>query len=441
MHRVLELARDRLNLVCGTSGILVIGTLGLLLEFTSTPDAGILDPVMAASAEETRVAVLDSGRTLGGILSESTLSLPEQYEVLTAIRGHANPSRLQAGLEISFRYVRETDRILGIEVAVSDDEAVRIERRPGGWESALIPTPVRADTLSVGGRIDSDLWTSMVTNPGLSDLPEGDRAQVIGLLDRVFRWSVDFSREIQPGDSYRMVLEREVRPDGSMRSGRIVAAELVNAGRPLYAIWFDVQGDELGGHYELSGESIRAAFIRAPLEFMRISSRFNRNRFHPVLRVSRPHTGVDYAAAPGTPVMATANGVVSYSGWNGGYGNFVEVRHDNGFVTRYAHLSAVAAGASAGSRVLQGETIGLVGMTGLATGPHLHYEMHRNGAPIDPLTVDIPAGDPIPPFERARWAVELADRLAILSAMPGRVVYQVAQAETPESKAATAIRP
>ncbi len=440
MHRCLKLARNRMDLVCGVGGVLAIGAFGLLPGVISVPDAGVLDPVVAATAEDTRVAMLEPGRTLGGILSESSLSLPEQQEVLKAVRDHADPARLRAGSEIRFRYVRATDRLRGIDVAVSDDEVVRVDRRGDGWGSALVPTPVWADTLAIGGRIDSDLWSSMVTNPGLSDLPAADRAYVIHLLDRVFRWSVDFSRQIQRGDSYRIVLEREVRPDGSMRSGRLLAAELVNVGRPLYAIWFDLHGDEVGGHYDLAGESNRAAFIRAPLEFMRISSRFNRNRFHPILRVSRPHIGVDYAAVTGTPVMATADGVVSLSGRNRGYGNSVEIRHDNGFVTRYAHLSAVAVGARAGSRVSQGETIGFVGMTGLATGPHLHYEMHRNGAPIDPLTVDIPVVDPIPLIERARWRAELAGRLAILRTVPGRAIFQVAEGDTPASEAAAALR-
>ena len=440
MHRVLKLARNRLSLVCGVSGMLGIGAFGLLSAVSSVPDAGVLDPVMAAAAEDTRVAVLARGRTLGAVLGESTLSVQEQQDVLTAVRAHSNPSRLRAGTEIRFRVVRATDWIRGIDIAVSNDELVRVDRRTDGWGSALIPTPVRADTLAIGGTIDSDLWSSIVANAGLGDLPQADRAYVIHLLDRVFRWSVDFAREIQPSDSYRIVLEREVRPDGSMRSGRLLAAELVNAGRPLYAIWFDLHGDGEGGHYDLAGESNRAAFIRAPLEFMRISSRFNRNRFHPILQVSRPHIGVDYAAAKGTPVMATADGVVSFSGRNGGYGNSLEIRHDSGFVTRYAHLNAFVAGVGAGSRVAQGGTIGFVGMTGLATGPHLHYEMHRNGVPVDPLTVDIPVGEPIPLIERARWRAELNARLSILRTVPGRAVFQVAEGDTPAAKVPTALR-
>lgn len=436
----MELGGSRLNLIGGMSGILGIGVFALVPLVPSTPDAGPLEPLVAVSAEETRVEVLGSGRTLGGILQQSTLSGTEQQRILTAFRERANPSRLRAGTEISFRYLRGTERIRGVEVVVSDDEVVRLERGTLGWASSLVRTPVRVDTLSISGQIESDLWTSVVTNPGLAAMPRQDRAEVIWLLDRVFQWKVDFSRQIQRGDSYRMVFERRVRPDGSMRSGRILAAELVNSNQPMYAVWFDLHGDEVGGYYDLEGESIRRAFIRAPLEFRRISSRFSRRRFHPILRVPRPHIGVDYAAATGTPVMATADGVVARRAADGGYGNVVEIRHANGFMTRYAHLNGFARGVGPGTRVRQGQTIGYVGMTGLATGPHLHYEMHRSGSPVDPLTVDIPSGDPIPPSARDRWASDLQARLAVLRTVPGGATIRVAEAPIQEPDATATTR-
>ena len=439
MHRLLALVRSRAHLLAGMGGLLGIGAVGLAPEYDSTPDAGVLDPLEVASAEKTEVLTLESGRFLGPLLRESDLPEPIQNEVVAAIERHANPSRLPENTEVRIRYVRDTRRVLGIEVQHSDDALVRIDPRPWGWQSALVVTPVRTDTIAVGGLIDTSLWTSVMRNAELADVPESGREQIIGLLDRVFRWSVDFSRQSQPGDTYRVVLEREVRPNGSMRSVRILAAELVNADRPLHAIWFDVHGDGDGGYYDLDGESTRAAFIRAPVEFLRISSRFSRNRFHPILRVPRPHVGVDYAAATGTPVMATADGVVTYSGRNGGYGIFVEIRHDEEYTTRYAHLSVATV--RVGSRVAQGQTIGEVGMTGLATGPHLHYELHRRGSPIDPLTLaDIPTGDPIPPLERDRWVAELGGRLAILRTIPSTAVLRVAQAQTPKPEAAPAIR-
>jgi hypothetical protein len=408
----------------------------------STPDAGTLAPVEAASAEVVQVEVLRPGGTFGEVIGESSLSVLDQQRLLMAFRERANPGRLRSGTEVSFRFRRGSDRVRGVDVAVSPDEVVRLDRGSLGWRSTLIRTPVWTDTLAVAGTIRTDLWTAVVMNPALRHMPTGDRMEVIHYLDRVFQWQLDFSRQIQPDDSYRLAFEREVRPDGSMRSGRILAAELVNAGKALHAVWFDLHGDGVGGYYDLEGESLQRAFIRAPLEYRRISSRYNPNRFHPILNTRRPHIGVDYAAASGTPVMATADGVVRLRGVNGGYGNSIEITHSNGYMTRYGHLSGYAQGLRVGGRVSQGEVIGYVGMTGLATGPHLHYEMHRNGSSIDPLSIDtdIPAGDPIPPEARERWLADLEVRVAVLERLQGDPVLRIAQVESSPSPARDAGR-
>lgn len=427
MDRVFEVLRSRLLALVGVGGFLSIGAMGgVPLLLPSTPDAGALEPITAVSAEDTRIEVLASGRTFGEILSGTPLSGSEQHAVLLAFRERANPTRLRTGTEVSLRYARGDVRLRGVDVAVSSDELVRLERHPYGWSSEVVETPVWADTIAVAGTIDTDLWSAVVFNPALAHMPNGDRAQVIHYLDRVFQWQLDFSRQIQQGDSYRLVFERQVRPDGSMRSGQILAAELVNSGSPLHAVYFDLHGDGVGGYYDLEGESLRRAFMRAPLEYRRISSRFSRNRYHPILNRTRAHTGVDYAAATGTPVMATSDGVVTHRGVNGGYGNMVEIRHANGYVTRYAHLNGFA-DVRSGGRVSQGQVVGYVGMTGLATGPHLHYELHQNGTPVDPLNIDMPSGDPIPSEARERWESELRTRHAMLESLPGGPVLTMAQ--------------
>ncbi|MEX1257043.1 MAG: peptidoglycan DD-metalloendopeptidase family protein [Gemmatimonadota bacterium] len=432
MNRIMRLVREPIVALMGMGGFLGVGALAVLPVFSSTPDAGLLTPLRAASAEEIRVEVLASGQTFGGVLERSSLSANEQQSVLLAFRELANPARLRTGTEVVLRFVRGAGALRGVDVAVSKDELVRLERDGYGWRSSLVETPVWTDTITVAAIIERDLWSAIVLNPDLEVMPRADRAEVIHLMDRVFQWQLDFSRQIQHGDSYRLAFEREVRPDGSMRSGRILAAEIVNSGTPLHAIWFDLHGDEVGGYYDLAGESLRRAFIRAPLEYRRISSTFSMNRFHPILRVSRPHIGVDYAAASGTPVMATADGTVTLRGVNGGYGNSIEIRHANGFMTRYAHLSGYASGLRAGGRVSQGQVIGYVGMTGQATGPHLHYEMHRNGSAVDPLNIDIPAGDPIPADARTRWTEDLTGRYAILNSLPSGSESRIAQTEGEE---------
>jgi murein DD-endopeptidase MepM/ murein hydrolase activator NlpD len=258
-----------------------------------------------------------------------------------------------------------------------------------------------------------------VQNPALETLTYADRNALIDHLDRVFQWLVDFSRQIRVGDTYRFAFEREVRPDGSMRSGHLLAAELVNQGHAIHAVYFDPNGDGQGSYFDLEGQSVRRAFLLKPLAFRRISSRFTNSRFHPVLRTWRAHRGVDYAADAGTEVMATADGVVIERGWDNSYGNTIRIRHANGWVTRYAHMRAFKSGIAVGSRVRQSDIIGYVGMTGLATGPHLHYEMLQSGQFKDPLSVDLPAGDPVPTENRMQWLEARNVRVTLLESIPG----------------------
>jgi murein DD-endopeptidase MepM/ murein hydrolase activator NlpD len=413
----------------GLGGAMAIGALLFVPNLPGTPDAGLLAPLHAETAEEVKIEVLGHGETFGGILSRVMIPHAEQQALLLAFQEHASPSRLRVGTEVTLRYLRGEPDVRAIEVVVSPDELLRIERSDFGWRSAKVETPVWVDTVFVHGEITRDLWSAVVLNPDLEDMPRADRARVIDLMDRVFQWQLDFSRQIQSGDSYRLAFEREVRPDGTMRKGRILAAELVNRDRPLHAIWFDLHDDGVGGYYDLEGESLRRAFLKAPLEFRRISSRFNMNRFHPILNTRRPHIGVDYAAATGTPVMATSDGTVTIRGVQGGYGNLVEIRHSSGYVTKYAHLNGFASDVRAGTRVRQGQIIGYVGMTGLATGPHLHYELHKDGRPVDPLSVDIPSGDPIPAAYMERWNVEADVRFALLNRAAQGPGFQMARAE------------
>ena len=411
------------------------GAVALALLFLGHPDAAssgkmVLAPVYAAPAERVVVRALRSGETLGEVLYQ-TMDANEQDALLMAFQEQASPRRMRVGTEVTLRYEARDSSLRGVDVALSPDETVRLTRAGGAWRSTTVETPVWVDTLYVAGTIEDVLWNAVVGNPGLEELPPQDRAQLIHHLDQVFQWQIDFSRQIQRGDYYRFAFERRVRPDGSMRSGHIVAAELVNSGTSLHAIWFDPNDDGKGTYYDLEGKSVRRAFLMKPLEFRRISSRFTNARFHPILQTWRAHRGVDYAADAGTPIMATGDGVITIRGRSGGLGNAVEIRHANGFVTRYGHMSRFASGRILGSRVRQGDVIGFVGSTGLATGPHLHYEMHRSGRPIDPMAVQLPAGDPIPREALARWSSEMLGRLALLELLPGADRVRVAGRPSP----------
>lgn len=406
-------------------GLLAVGA--VLASACSTPDAGVLEKIYAEPAERREVRILGPGETLGGILEEN-LDRGEQQAVLLAFQERASPRRLKVDSEVVLRFVGE-ETLRGVDVVLNPDETVRITKGPYAWSSTVVETPTRIDTLLVSGSIEQSLWASLVENDDLLDMPYNDKGILVDELDKVFQWQLDFSRQIQPGDEFRVAFERQVRPDGSMRGGHVVAAEFVNVGKAYRAIWFDPNGDGEGSYYDEEGNSVRRSFLLKPLTFRRISSRFNPGRRHPILNTIRAHRGVDYAADAGTPIMATADGVVQHRGALGGLGNAVVIAHANGFTTRYGHMSRFAAGVRVGSRVSQGDVVGYVGMTGLATGPHLHYEMIRNGRHVDPLAVDLPNGDPVPGEVMDRWTAELTPRMALLELVPSPAAGRIADVD------------
>lgn len=384
---------------------------------TEVPDAGRHQTLVVPPAEQAFVHTLGRGQTLGGLLYQA-IDANEQARFLLAFQEHADPRRLGERTEITLRYLNGRNELRGVDVALNGDETVRIDRDITGWRSTLIETPVYVDTLYASGEISTFFWNSVVDNPILDQVRYEDRNSLIDHLDRVFQWQIDFSRQIRVGDTYRFAFEREVRPDGSMRAGRLLAAEFVNSGTPYHAIYFDPNGDGRGSYFDLDGQSVRRAFLLKPLSYRRISGRFVNSRRHPVLNTIRAHRGIDYAADVGTEIMATSDGVVIHRGPKGSFGNTVEIRHPNGWITRYAHLNGFKDGIYQGTRVHQGDIIGFVGMTGLASGPHLHYEMLQNGRQFDPLSVDLPAGDPVPSDDVVRWATEKGGRVALLETIP-----------------------
>ena len=371
---------------------------------------------------------IPAGATFGQVLWAAGLEPREHNNLVLAFSEQVNPRRVRSGTEVRIRWRGDPERLARVEVDLDRDRTVHLERAHGGWRSATVTVVTTTDTLLVAGEIRSSLWTAVVSLDALASVPPADRDQVVVRLDRVFQWQIDFSRQLRVGDSFRFAFERERRPDGSMRTGQLLAAELVNQGRSLHAVWFRPDGEEFGDWYDLEGQSVRRAFLKKPLRLAYISSRFTNRRFHPILRTWRAHRGVDYAADSGSPVEATGKGVVVRREVGNSYGRFIDVRHANGFMTRYAHLRAWAGGTAVGSSVAQGQVIGYVGMTGMATGPHLHYEMHLHGRPVDPLAVDLPAGDSIPAADRERWERERSERRNLLLRMSASETFRGQQA-------------
>ena len=405
----------------GVLGVMASSLAFVLFSGKEVPTVGLVAPVFAAAPERVELRALKQDETLGELL-EGVLDANDQYGLILALRERANPRRLRPGTEVAFRWLTAApSELRAVEITVDADLTVRITPSLLGWTSSVMTTPVVMDTVWASGVIEvgSSLWEAVVGSDGLARVDPQAQYEFFLDLSNIFQWQVDFVRDIWPGDSYRFSYEREVRPDGTMRVGHVLSAELVNRGNAYKAVWFDPNGDGAGTYYDENGNSVRLAFLRSPIELSaRISSGFSNNRFHPVLRTWRAHRGVDYAIGTGTPVQTTGNGVVIERERQSTYGNTIVVRHSNGWSTRYAHMSRFATGTTVGSRVEQGDLIGYVGMTGLATGPHLHYEMRYNGDHKDPLAIELPPGDPVPNEQREVWEAQSRARLDLLDRLP-----------------------
>jgi murein DD-endopeptidase MepM/ murein hydrolase activator NlpD len=234
------------------------------------------------------------------------------------------------------------------------------------------------------GTITTSLWNSMKE--------KGYSPELILQLSEIYAWTVDFFG-LQPADSFSVVYDEQFIDSVPIGIGKIVGAYFKSNGTGIYAIPF-VQ-DSVESFYDSIGNSLRKAFLKAPLRFSRISSRYSNSRFHPVLKIRRPHHGVDYAAPKGTPVHAIGDGTITMVGWSGGGGNTVKIRHNSIYSTSYMHLSGYGPGISNGKKVKQGDLIGYVGSTGLATGPHLDFRFYKNGSPVNPLSIEAPPVEPV----------------------------------------------
>lgn len=266
----------------------------------------------------------------------------------------------------SFRYQRSPEHVYLAERQEDDT-----------WTAGRARLDLTTEVRTLAGRLEGSLGESLIA--------QGERAALANTLAQVFQWDIDFSRDPRPGDAFRIAYE-VVSLDGEfLRYGRVLAASYEGQRVQRSAFWFEEGDDGEGAYYDAEGRPLERMFLAAPLRYRRISSRFNPNRMHPVLNRPRPHLGVDYAAPTGTPIWASAGGTVSFAGMRGAYGNLIILRHAQGYETWYAHLHRIERGVRAGARVRQGQTIGYVGTTGLSTGPHLHYELRRNGRAIDPL--------------------------------------------------------
>jgi murein DD-endopeptidase MepM/ murein hydrolase activator NlpD len=380
----------------------------------------VAKPIVVESAFAERTDTLRRGEALATMLRRHGLDAAQVYRVVTAAP-QLNPRRVRAGQVFEFRVPLGDDTPGRIATRLDDDRLLWIVRADSGeWSGRILPVSWRVQERLVSGVIATSLYDAFhqAIPDSILSRAELDRF-ITDLADGVFGWEIDFSRDVSEGDRFRVVYERLTSSLGDVRYGRLVAARVSTRGLANHAY---VLRDEAGrnSYYDDRGVSLRRAFRRNPVAFLRISSGYTTRRRHPVLGTWRAHMGTDYAARPGTEIYATADGTVRLAGRSGGYGLMVAVRHVRGIETRYAHMSRIRAGIGPGVRVRQGQVIGYVGASGLANGPHVHYEFLQGGQARNPRAVDLGDGAPLPEARRAEFD-SLRARYEGLLGVPGSV--------------------
>lgn len=345
--------------------------------------------------------------SLSQILGENGIPQEVVSELVAKSHGVLDMTKLRVGK--SYCLMRSSDTLDQVRYFIYEQDPVNYVIYEIDDSVTVRTGTKRLDLVErqASGVITSSLWNTLEAN----DLD----LQLAISMSEIYAWSIDFFR-LQKGDYFKVIYDEKYVEGERIGVGEIRGALFNHAGKDFYAVKYDQ--DSLPDYFDEHAMSLRKAFLKAPLQFRRISSAFNHARFHPILKVRRPHLGTDYAAEEGTPIWAIGNGVVVQATFNRGSGNFVEIRHNGTYTTKYLHMSRFAPGIKAGTSVTQGQMIGYVGHTGLATGPHLHFEMLKNGHHTDATKEDIPPGEPIHPECQEAYAIYRDQIVGKLKAMP-----------------------
>lgn len=347
------------------------------------------------------------GDTLASMLNRLGVGAEEMPNILEAGRLHS--SRFVAGRSVMAR-VTSNSRLMLFRYLLDDKTLLSIERSGEGFIASTEDIQPETRVVVRSGAIQHSLYGAT----DAADVPDSIASQ----MAEVFSADIDFHRDLREGDRFSVVYEVQYHAGRTLRSGRLLAAEFINEGNTYRAVQFvDPQGRE--AYFTPDGKSMKRAFLKSPIPFSRVSSGFSSARFHPVLQRWRAHKGIDYAAPTGTPVRAVSDASISFLGRQGGYGNLVILKHQGAYSTAYGHLSRFAKGLRQGSRVSQGDIIGYVGATGLATGPHLHYEFRINQVQQDPLAVNMPAAYPLEAHYRRQFSQTTQPLLGQLDMLSG----------------------
>jgi murein DD-endopeptidase MepM/ murein hydrolase activator NlpD len=378
--------------------------------------------VTAAPAQTRLTLAVGDGETLAGLLATANISANEAQAAVDAARAVYDPRRLRAGQFVTVTF-KSGGAFQGLELQADSDHVVTVGRDADGFTAEQTKLPVKTETRAARGVIHN----SLVESAAAAGIPY----TVIAALIRAFSYDVDFQRDIQPGDRFRVMFNNLVS-DGGSRPGDVQFAELVLSGKS-HAIYGVRREDGTVDFFTRDGKSIKKGLLKTPVDGARLTSGFGM-RMHPILGYTRMHKGVDFGVPTGTPIYAAGDGIVEFSGWAGGYGRFVKIKHNPHMETAYGHMSRIAATSAIGQHVHQGEVIGYVGMTGDATGPHLHYEVLKDGSQVNPINVTVPPstgleGGELVAFQRA--ADEKEQRFA---ALVDSVQFAAAHAEGPAAK-------
>lgn len=414
-------------------GGLLAAAIGALAIGRPVPQRAAGERLVAEAVAAPRLVVrtdtIHAGEPLAAVLNRHGLAPDEATRALGGLT-LLDPRRVRAGTQVT-AVVDSQGGVQHVTFQLAIDRIVRLVRRGEQWVETEERLPWTTDTVAVAGVVTSTLTDAVTRAAGAFPAPA--RTGVAYAIADVLEYRVDMSRDLHVGDSIIALVERESTPKGHVRAGRVLATRAVLGSARYEAIRFEDE-DGRAQYYDADGKSMKAAFLRTPLEFSRISSVFGGRR-HPILKTWRQHTGVDYAASSGTPVRAIGDGTVIFAGWKGGYGRTVEIRHRNGMVTRYAHLSAFGSGIKSGARVQIASTIGRVGSTGMATGPHLHFETLIGGVHRDPReALKNVAGEALPAAQRQAFALR---RRALMGDLDTRVLAL----QSPAGQTAPADRP
>lgn len=361
----------------------------------------------ATSGAYWREEKIQRGDTISSLLERLDVSNEDISAFLRSSKDSKGIRQLVPGRSVRAK-TSEDGELLSLRYLSSSDSMLAVDKENGTFQTSDQSVPLELRTMLKSGEIRSSLFAAT----DAANIPDNIAMQ----LADVFSSDIDFHQDLRKGDRFNVVYEVFYHNGEPVKAGRVLAAEFVNQGKAYRAVYFQDR-DGRGGYYTPDGKNLRKAFLRSPLEFSRVTSGFTNARYHPVLKKWRAHKGVDYGAPIGTRVRATADGSVEFVGRQGGYGNLVVLKHQGQYSTVYGHLSGFAKGLRKGSKVSQGDVIGFVGMTGLATGPHLHYEFKVAGVQRNPLSIAMPTAFPIaaqykPDFEK--YAKQLAGRLELL---------------------------